>query len=136
MPFANSRARADPFIVRIHALLEIEIRDYARRNISRNTCDFRCDALAHSHSVENVIRDCTQSRSIAARKTGLLRLTRSLNSIAPLNLPRKNFVPEGNQCGFAQHRGDRAVLRFAQFDRISNSFLIERSVQSIDEVEL
>ena len=52
MAFANAGSRANPFIVRIHALLEIEIRDYARRNVSRDAGDFRCHALAHSHSVK------------------------------------------------------------------------------------
>ena len=52
MALANTGARANPFIVRVHALFEIEIRDYARRNVSRNACNFRCNTLAHSHPVK------------------------------------------------------------------------------------
>jgi len=53
MALANPGPRADPFVVRVHALFEIEIRDYAWGNISRDARNFRCHALAHSHPVEN-----------------------------------------------------------------------------------
>ncbi len=51
MALANSRARANPFVRRLHDLFEIGIRDDARRNIACDTRDFRSDAVGHSVSV-------------------------------------------------------------------------------------
>src|SRR5580704_1774180 len=50
MPFTNTSARADPFVIRVHFFFEIEVGDYARGHVSCNSGDLRGDASTHSVS--------------------------------------------------------------------------------------
>ena len=84
VPFADAGARANPFVIRIHYLFEIGVRDDSGRNVSGHSGNLRGNASAHlrlqfsgniaadiaaSYIGARTVRDCMQMRTAVTSET-------------------------------------------------------------------